>query len=241
MEGIYLIALMIGFLSFLAPCIIPMMTAYFSMISGFSVENMEAASFERRELLVNTSIFVLAFTLVFVSIGGLIDSLGHLLMDQMRLFNLVAGIFIIFIGAKLLGVLPSSKLHNLSSRVSIVSVSKRYEYLTVFITGIFFALIASHLVGPTLSSIFVITGTTEVNNLLIMFFFSIGLAIPYFLMAISFEKAVGLMAGAKRYTRFFQVIFGGVLLIVGLLLVTNRIVIMERLFRDLIKFIFNAG
>jgi cytochrome c-type biogenesis protein len=240
-ESIYLVSFVIGFFSFLSPCIIPMITVYFTLITGLSLEDLQSATIQKRmkvHIIISTLVFILGFTLVFTLIGGLVSEVGHFVKDNIRYFNIVGGVFIILLGLKMAGLIKLNFLHKLdfSNRVDVRSVPQGYKYLSTFLVGIFFAIVCFHCIAPTFYSVIMLTGTTEINGAVVMFFFSIGLGVPYLLVGLSFNKSIPMIKRLGKYRRDIQLVMALILINLGIFMMTNKLTLLTKILDELLPF-----
>jgi len=240
-ESIYLVSFIIGFFSFLSPCIIPMITVYFTLITGLSLEDLQSATIQKKmkaHIVISTLVFILGFTLVFTLIGGIVSEVGHVFKDNIRYLNIVGGIFIILLGLKTAGLIKLNFLHKLdfSNKVDVRSVPQGYKYLSTFLVGIFFAIVCSHCIAPTFYSVLMLTGTTEINGAVVMFFFSIGLGVPYLLVGLSFNKVISMIKKFGRYRRDIQLVMALILITFGIFMMSNKLTLLTKILDKLLPF-----
>lgn len=230
------VAFLAGLLSFVSPCVLPLVPIYLAQLAGPSaVAGGTAAA--RRSTFTHALFFVLGFTVIFVALGASVGLLGYGLRDHQRLFAEIAGTMIIAFGLHLTGILPIPFL----SRTYAVPVpgadSKRRAALAFdlgrsSLVGAGFALGWTPCIGPVLGSILLLagTGTTVARGAVLLLFYSAGLAVPFLAMGL----AVGsLTAGLKRLRRYLGAIEvgSGVLLIaVGVLLFAGRLTMFNQYF-----------
>lgn len=230
-TSIYMAAFTAGLVSFFSPCIIPMITVYFSLITGMSVEELKKAGKSktvRLKIIVNTLLFIAAFTIVFTLAGAASGKIANFIKDNVGIFNILGGILVIFLALKLFGFFKAvsfriKALDDLFDRFK-ENVSSRYRYLTTFLVGIFFAVACSHCIGPLLYSMLIFAGSmgSSYTGMAVMFMFSIGLGIPYLLMGIAFGKSMGMLKRIQKYHTVISFVTGTVLLVFGILLLFNR-------------------
>jgi cytochrome c-type biogenesis protein len=218
-----------------------MITVYFSLITGLSLEELESIIIQKkmkRHIIINALIFIAAFTLVFTVAGGLVSRVGHILQDKIRYLNVIGGIFVVFLGLKMTGLVKLKFLHSfdLSNKFNVDDISTNYRYISTFLIGILFAIVCSHCIGATLYSILMLTGATKVNGFLVMFLFSLGLAIPYFLVGLSFNRAMPIIKKLGKYRKGIQLIMGIILIIFGLLMISNKFILLTKLLNKIIPF-----
>lgn len=222
--SLYFIAFIAGIISFISPCIIPMITVYFTTITGLSIEELKNIKDKKIKLNVisSTFAFILAFTIVFTIAGGTAGWIASLFKNYLYLLNIIGGIFVILFGLNLLGVininfksinLPENKIFGIKTGT-----------FKAFLIGLFFAFACSHCIGPILYSILIYAGSTgsAASGMLIMFIFSIGLAVPYILVGLFMDKILFGLTKISKYMRTISNILGTIMIIFGILLLTDR-------------------
>lgn len=208
------LALVFGFLSFISPCVLPLVPAYLSYISGHTFE--ELTGKERRghivaKTLLQAAAFCLGFTAVFLAMGVTATELGSFLQAHKMLFNGVAGIIIIVLGFHMVGVY----------RIKFLLMEKRFEgkkgrwgILGTFVVGIAFAFGWTPCIGPFLASLLVLASGQETvwQGFFLLLIYSLGLAIPFLLAAVAVNTFLSAFQRIKRHFRTVEVV-GGILLI----------------------------
>lgn len=222
----YLLPFAAGLASFLSPCIIPMISVYFSLITGVSIRDLKDIELHRKMrkfILINTFIFVFAFTLVFTIAGALGGSVGRWLSGYTTIMNKIGGGITIIMGLNLIGLLNL----NFSSlnKHSADNIKTSSRYLTTFLIGLFFAIVCSHCIGPILYSMLIYTTTTKSASagMTIMFLFSLGLAIPYFLVGYYLPLAINAIKRVKKFQNAISVVAGITLIFLGIVMFLNKL------------------
>lgn len=217
-----LLALASGFLSFFSPCILPLIPSYLIFISGITFDNYNELKTKRHRkiVLVHSFAFILGFSFVFVSLGISSSVLGNFLADYQGYIIKIGGIFLIAMGMFYLNIL---KIPLLNQEKLIRFEKKPLGVFGSFIIGVTFSLGWTPCVGPALSSILIIASTTRriSQGIYLLGLYSLGLAVPFILSALLFDK---LFYFLKRYgfvTRYSTIIMGVLFLAMGLLLVTS--------------------
>jgi cytochrome c-type biogenesis protein len=228
---VFIIAFAAGILSFISPCIIPMLGVYFSLITGLTVSGLKDATLDvtlRRRVIKNTLAFVTGFSLVFIAAGAVAGELGSLLGRWQGFLNILGGTVILILALKMLGFFQLSFLNQLHWEPKFFNKlrekAKRSAWSS-FLVGLLFSIACSHCIAPTLLSILALAGATQDygSGMLVMFFFSLGLSIPYVLTGMFFNKVIDVL---KRY-RGKQVIAerlaGILMLFMAYIIYTNRL------------------
>jgi cytochrome c-type biogenesis protein len=214
--GIF-VAFLAGVLSFLSPCVLPLVPSYVSFISGLSLEEMG----ERRWTAVTHALlFISGFTLIFLALGASATQLGRFLNVYQVWLERIGGLLIIFFGLYLMGAV---RWMALAQERRIHLQHKPLGYLGSVLVGLAFGAGWTACIGPILGSILMYTSATASlgQGLILLFAYSMGLAVPFLLAALAVER---FLAWFKRFRRFIPLttrIAGGILIAVGLLLVTG--------------------
>ncbi len=212
-----------GLLSFASPCILPLIPAYLSFISGVSVLEMRRESVGESQpgrVFLNALFFVLGFSCVFVLMGASATAVGKALISQISLLKKAAGLLIVFFGLHMLGVF----------RIRLLDRERRYHQkekpiglFGSFGVGVAFALGWTPCIGPILAAVLFYAGTRETvgQGIWLLTVYSAGLGIPFLLAAIGVERFVRFSQTFKRHFRAVE-IFSGLLLIgLGVLILTD--------------------
>lgn len=209
-------AIFAGLLSFISPCVLPLIPGYLSFISGVSVEELStgASSSQQRKLFVNTLFFVAGFSLVFVVLGASATSLGSLLQRYMPIFNKVAGVVVFIFGLHVVGLFKI-KLLNYEKRFH--AQEKKTGVLGSMVIGIAFAFGWTPCIGPILGTILTLAAQQDSINqgIILLLFYSAGLGVPFILTALLFNYLIGAFSFIKRHFRAVEIVSGGLLMLVG--------------------------
>ncbi len=211
-----------GVVSFVSPCVAPVVPGYLSLISGVSIDGSKPNSAAVRRLLVASIIFVSGFTLVFVALGVSAGSVGGLLQQHRLLMNRLSGAFMILAGLFLVGLFQLPWLYR--ERRFHPTFNRSLTRSETLLLGMAFGFGWTPCIGPLLVSILVYAGTsdTAARGTLLLLFYSLGLGLPFILVGVG----IGRMLSALRWiTRHYQVISslsGATLIVTGLLFLTNR-------------------
>ena len=209
-----------GLISFASPCVLPLIPAYLSFISGVSVEEMKSRdkkSQALKKVSVNTILFVLGFSVVFVALGASATFVGDFLLSKLSLFNKIAGAIIILLGLHLLGVF----------RIRFLNYEKRFHArsrplgpLGSFLVGLAFAFGWTPCIGPILAGILLVASNqgTVTKGVVLLSVYSLGLGIPFFVTAVSFHTFLSVFGWIKKHFRVVEIISGLFLIIIGFLI-----------------------
>lgn len=213
------IALGAGALSFFSPCILPLIPAYISFVTGLSLDELRepdgTVSQNLRKVFWQTVLFVAGFSLVFVALGASITYLGNFLFANRGLIKIVGGSIIILLGLHIAGVfnikyLQFEKKFHLKSRPA--------HLLGPFVVGVVFAVGWTPCIGPILAGILTLAATRDTlsQGILLLSFYSLGLAIPFLLTSIFIGWFLGFFSKIKRHLRLISIVSGGLLIGVGI-------------------------
>ena len=224
-QGVGLaVAFAAGLLSFLSPCVLPLIPSYVTFITGMSLDELTAGSAERarvrRSVLVHGSLFILGFTLVFVTLGASITFLGSLFAYAQRWIERIGGALLILFGLYLIGVL---KLPGAEREWRVHLSDKPIGYLGTVLVGVTFGAGWTPCIGPVLGGILTMAATRasigEGVGLLLVY--SAGLAVPFLLAALLMQHFLGGMKRVGKWLPWVSRISGGLLLVIGLLMITG--------------------
>jgi cytochrome c-type biogenesis protein len=221
-----LVALLAGLLSFLSPCVLPLVPSYVSFITGLGMEELEqGGEGVKKVTLVHALLFVAGFTLIFVLMGASATFIGHLLRTYQDIIARVGGLVIILFGVMLLGVIP----------IPALSREKRYQfqnkpvgYAGTMAVGAAFGAGWVPCIGPILGAILTLAATRAnvAEGTGLLFVYSLGLAIPFVLSAVALTAFLSWFQKFRRYLRYVEWAAGILLILVGLLLVTGKFTIL---------------
>ena len=215
-----------GALAFLSPCIVPMLTVYFSLITGLTVEEL-VGDFDtfaiRRNIFVSTLFFIAGFAVIFTLVGSIAGLVGSFLGQRFfTYFNVVGGILLIILGLSLTGLfkLPIFKMINVRKRAG---KTRPLTPLGAFSVGIIYAIACSHCIGSILLAMLIYAGSKgATGGALAMFLFSVGLAIPYLVAALGISAIIDYLKKIKRWFWLIQLISGLIIIIFGILIITGN-------------------
>lgn len=219
----YFGAFLAGGLSFVSPCVLPLIPGYISFISGVSLEELadkERASKHLARVAVNTIFFVIGFSMIFIILGASASFIGGWLLQNMPIFNKIAGVVIFLLGLHVAGVF---RFKFLDYERRFQTSSKKFGILGSIIIGIAFAFGWTPCIGPILGSILTLAANQETvsQGVILLSFYSAGLGIPFILTALLFNFLIGFFGFIKRHFRAVELISGGLLMLIGVLIFFN--------------------
>lgn len=221
------VAALAGLGSFVAPCILPMIPAFLAYISGTTLSELnqsdgsKAIAINRTNIVLNSVFFVLGFSVVFSTLGVIINSvLSTSTGNIIEGLNQVGGIIIVGFGIFLL---LSTKINKLNVEKKFFPKRTKASYPMSFVFGLAFAAGWTPCVGPILGTILTLAATTPsiAFNLLLMY--SMGLGIPFILMGVFYSRANKIIRLMSRHLKYFNLILGGFIVILGILVFTNQL------------------
>jgi cytochrome c-type biogenesis protein len=217
-----LVAFSAGLLSFLSPCVLPLIPSYVTFITGLSLDDVQHA---RRAALVHGSLFVLGFTLIFLAMGAGATLLGQALLQNRDWISRIGGVVIIIFGLYLLGVL---NIGFLSRERRFHVADKPVGYFGTVFVGAAFGAGWTPCIGPILGSILLYTGSQAdlAKGMWLLFAYSLGLAIPFLLSAVAIERFSGFFQRVRRQMVWVSRASGAILIAIGVLMVTNYFTIL---------------
>jgi len=213
-----------GILSFLSPCVLPLIPAYFTFITGFSLEELteNRDSEIRKKVFLSTLLFVSGFSLIFILMGASASYLGSLMFNHRELIRIIGGILIILMGVHLTGIIRIPGL-DVEKRINIEK--KPLHFLGIVIIGMAFGAGWSPCIGPLLGSILIIAGSQETvwQGIVLLAVYSAGLALPFIIVSVFIHFLLIVIKKASRVLKYVNAAAGILLIIVGLILVTNKL------------------
>ncbi|MDE2875230.1 MAG: cytochrome c biogenesis protein CcdA [Gemmatimonadota bacterium] len=217
-------AFMAGVLSFLSPCVLPLVPSYLSFVTGMSLEDMQEG-IERRRVLVHSALFVTGFTLIFVLLGAGASFIGSFLLYNSDWIARIGGVIIILFGLHLMGVF---QLVPLLSEKRVHMADKPVGYAGTLMVGVAFGAGWTPCIGPLLGAIMTMAASQEHlgTGMLLLFVYAMGLAVPFMAAAIALERFLRVFTRFRRFLPAVQKFAGALLIVLGLLLVTGSFVLL---------------
>ena len=212
-----LVAFSAGLLSFLSPCVLPLVPSYVTFITGLSLEEVRTS---RRTALIHALLFVIGFSLIFIALGATASVLGRVLFVARVWISRAGGALIVLFGLYLLGVF---NFRVLAQDRRVYLADKPLGYLGTVLVGLAFGAGWTPCIGPILGSILIYTSSTADlhRGLLLLTAYSAGLAVPFLIAALAIERFLAAFARWRGAMKWVNRVGGVLLIIVGLLLITN--------------------
>jgi cytochrome c-type biogenesis protein len=218
-----MIAFSAGVLSFVSPCVLPLVPSYITYITGVSFKELteaEARSKLRRAAIFHSLFFIMGFSLVFILMGASATYIGQLLAQYQSWIMKGGGILIILLGIHFTGII----------NIPFLQMEKRFEmrkkplgYAGSFLVGVAFAAGWTPCIGPILSTILIYASTSKslATGIVLLTYYSIGLGIPFFLSSLAFNSFLSAFDKIKRYMRVINLVSGLFLIGIGILFLTD--------------------
>jgi cytochrome c-type biogenesis protein len=228
-----------GILSFISPCVLPLIPGYLSYISGLSLDEMRGTPGRgaavavavpphvRRRVLLSSLAFILGFSLVFVALGASASAIGHFVLAKKTLFSRIAGAVIVVFGLHTMGILRIEWLYQ-EKRVQ--TQRKPGGPFGALLVGIAFAFGWTPCIGPILAGILAIAATRNGvgAGVRLLAAYSLGLGVPFFATALAINRFFGAMARIRRHYHAIELVSGALLVIIGLLIFSDRFTIIAQ-------------
>ena len=226
-----------GFISFLTPCVLPIIPGYISYITG---KNLDEINQDKKTVLIKTIIFSLGFSLIFIALGITASAVGNILLFFSNELRIAAGIIIILFSLQMLGFL---NLNFLNKEKRFDTKGYKDNYIFPFVVGAAFAFGWTPCIGPVLGSILALSATEASisTGVLLLSFYSLGLAIPFILSGYYMSKFLTTRKGFSKYYGRVTKTGGVILLLTGLLIATNQIQVISYYILTIFPFLTTLG
>jgi cytochrome c-type biogenesis protein len=228
------LAFLAGVLSFLSPCVLPLVPSYVSFITGVSFKDLTVGLDRKRVrylTITNSAAFIAGFSTVFIILGVSSSAMGKILIQYMDLIRIIGGLLVIIFGLFIAGFL---KLDFLMKDKKIYLSGKPAGYIGTFIVGMTFAAGWSPCIGPMLGTILVYAGSkgSALYGLQLLGVYSLGLAVPFFISALAINVFLSYSPRIVKFMRVIMIASGLLLIIFGTLLLTDQLRTLGRLLPD---------
>lgn len=209
----YALAFGAGIVSFLSPCVLPLIPAYISFVTGIAPGELKGAGW--RDVMVPSLLFVAGFTIVFVALGASASALGALLVQYRAILTRLAGVVILVLGFFMLGIIKLPWLYG-EARFDMAR-TRRFGQAAALVMGMAFAFGWTPCVGPILASILLLAGTSQnlVRGALLLAVYSLGLGVPFLLTGLLFGRLKGALGWLNRHSHAINVVAGALLMVMG--------------------------
>ncbi|MBW1650572.1 MAG: sulfite exporter TauE/SafE family protein [Deltaproteobacteria bacterium] len=217
----YPTAFIAGLLSFFSPCVLPLIPAYFTFITGYSIEELTNSE-SKKKIFLPVLAYIAGFSTVFIILGASASYLGQITYNYKEIIRYLGGIIIIILGTHLTGIF----------RIKWLEYDKRFNtnkkplhFFSIFIIGAAFGAGWSPCIGPMLGSILIIAGSQETlwQGVWLLAIYSAGLAIPFIIIAVFINKILIFFKKAVTLLKYINIVAGIVLIAAGILLLFNKL------------------
>jgi cytochrome c-type biogenesis protein len=211
-----------GLLSFLSPCVLPLVPSYLSFVTGLGMEELESGDAElRRTTLIHSLLFVAGFSSIFLALGASASFLGQILREYQVWIARIGGVIVLLFGLHLLGLTPFRWLQR-ERRMHLEH--KPVGYVGSFLVGVTFGAGWTPCIGPILGGILTFAATRQTldEGVLLLAFYSAGLAVPFILSAVGFTWFLATFKRLRRHIVWVERTSGALLVLVGLLLLSGQ-------------------
>ena len=218
-----------GLISFLSPCVLPLIPGYISFITGFSLEEIKAAdeskaliSRDNRIILINAIFFITGFSIVFILLGASATWIGTFILSKMSILSKIAGMIIIFFGLFKMGLIRPLFFYN---EAKFQIKDKKFGLAGAMLIGASFAFGWTPCIGPVLGGILAYAGTLEKvsQGMFLLLIYSMGMGIPFLLTALGVNKFFVYFNKIKKHLGLLEKITGIIMVILGVMIFTNTL------------------
>jgi len=222
-----------GLLSFLSPCVLPLVPGYLSIISGVSLEQLKNESQNaslRRSVIVSSIMFIIGFSITFIVLGATASALSKAVLTRMPILMKIAGIIIMVFGLHLLGIFRINALYQ-DKRMH--NVQSQRGALGALVLGLVFALGWSPCIGPILASILAVASQqdTVLQGVFLLVIYSAGLGVPFLLTSLGLNRFLAFYTRFKKHFRALELVSGVLVLGIGFLIFFNRMTVLNQYFQ----------
>ena len=229
-------AFVAGLISFLSPCVLPLVPGYVSLISGVGVEELKSQETQLlRKVMLNSAAFILGFSVVFIMLGAISTEVGQLMARHKSLLAQVAGVVIILFGLHLTGIFKIKALYTDARLHSVKGGSTAWG---AFVIGFAFAFGWTPCVGPILALIlgFAAAQDSVIKGIILLAVYSLGLAVPFLLTSLGIERFLKFYSRFRTHMHALEVVSGVLLIALGGLLVFGRFTLISNYLSFLNRF-----
>lgn len=228
-------AFLAGLVSFVSPCVLPLVPSYLSFLTGTSLEDLktESSSQAKGRVFAHALAFVAGFTVIFVAIGLSASAIGGVFWNNKRLVEIFGGIIIVVLGLQMMGIL---KIPALMMDKRVHAKPRKQSLWVSFLVGLGFAAGWSPCIGPILSAIILLASQERLPQAtFLLFVYSMGLAIPFLITAAAITQSLGALNRIKRYLPVIEATSGAVLVATGIVVATDQFTRIAGFFYQYVK------
>ena len=217
----FLLSFLAGFLSFLSPCVLPIVPGFISYIVGTSFNELKNGNeFNNLDIIKKICLFILGFSLIFVLLGLSVDYVSDFLFTYKKNLSIMAGTLIILFGLFSIGIL---NLNFLNRELRFDFVFQKFNFFSPFLIGIAFAFGWSPCIGPILGSVLSIAYLDNINGALLLSFYSVGLGLPFLIVGFFIGKISTYLIKLNKLIFIFKIFTGILLIVTGILILNGSI------------------
>lgn len=229
------IAFLAGLFSFASPCVLPIIPSYITFITGLSFEDFEKEqnrSVVRKLTVIHSLIFIAGFSVVFVALGASATAVGNLFSTYKEVIRIAGGIIVILFGIHITGLI---NLKFLESEKKVRLKNKPAGYFGTFLVGITFGAGWTPCIGPILGAILylALNMKTVYSGIILLTAYSLGLGVPFFLSSLAINTFLVYFKKFRKYIKAVTIASGVFLIVIGVLLISNRFVTVSNYFQQL--------
>jgi cytochrome c-type biogenesis protein len=219
-----------GILSFLSPCVLPLVPSFLTYLTGLTFADLQAehpTHLVRKRIIIHSLLFIAGFTIVFVLLGASATFIGSYLREHMKIMQKIGAVLIMLFGFHVSGLLPIRMLLG-EKRVNIRN--KPAGYLGSILVGITFAAGWTPCIGPILASILMVAAAedTVYRGIILLLVYSLGLGIPFFLSSLAIHHFLTFFNRFKKFIRIFEIVTGIFLIVIGLLIFFDKLTMIQK-------------
>lgn len=221
-QPTFFAAFLAGLISFLSPCVLPLVPGYVSLISGAGLEELKSPQAQlMRRVMINSIGFIIGFSVVFITLGAISTSVGQVAARYKHTLSIFAGVVVIIFGLHLTGIF---KIKALYTDARLHNVKGSSTLLGAFVIGFAFAFGWTPCLGPILSGILALAAEqdTVVKGVILLSVYSLGLAVPFLATSLLMERFLKFYSRFRRHMHALEIASGGLLIALGVLLVIGR-------------------
>ncbi len=229
------LAFLAGVFSFLSPCVLPLVPSYVSFITGVSFEDLKEGT-DRKKIrfltITNSLAFICGFSLIFIALGASSSAVGQFFFNYQDWIRIVGGVLVILFGLFISGIV---KIDFLTRERKFHMSGKPAGYIGSFLVGMTFAAAWTPCIGPILGTILLYASShgSAAYGFKLLSVYSLGLALPFFLSSLMFNSFLSYSAQIRKYMRVVMLASGALLIVFGILLLTNNVRLLSGLFPDI--------
>jgi cytochrome c-type biogenesis protein len=225
-------AFLAGLLSFLSPCVLPLVPSYLTYLTGLSIDQLtdrRAGERIRKTIVVNALLFIAGFSAVFISFGASASLMGQVLSDYQHVIRKVGGILIILFGLYLMGIIKPQLL-MIEKRLHFTA--RPTGYIGSLLIGAAFAAGWTPCVGPVLGTVLLYAGTTDtlMDGIMLLTFYSLGLGLPLLITSLALDRFLVSFKELRAYLGMISGVSGVLMIIFGAILYMDRLALLTALF-----------